>query len=99
MHTLPRGLWDTTVSFNAEITDLQNGVEWIIKAPLGLWQRSLWRVVKNEEPQEGEGEWVLTEDVEIKCSRLLAGTVKGKIEDNWKGVHGRFLEHCLRVEG
>jgi len=98
MHTLPRGLWDTTVNFHAEITDLDDGVQWIINAPLGLWQRSLWRVVKNEEVKEGEGEWVLTEDVEIKCSRLLIGTVKGKSEENWRGVHERFVEHVLKVE-
>lgn len=98
MHTLPAGLWDTTVSFHADITDLDNGVEWMITAPLGLTQRSLWTVTKNEEPQEGEGEWVLTEDVEIKCSRLLIGTVKGKSEESWRGVHERFLGHVLSVE-
>lgn len=55
-------------------------------------------MTKNKEPKEGEGEWVLTEDVEIKCSRLLIGHVKGKAEDSWRGVHERFLGHVLSVE-
>lgn len=42
---------------------------------------------------EGEGEWSLVEDVEIKASRLLTGTVRGKCEENWRGVHGRFVDH------
>lgn len=56
-------------------------------------------MTKNEDPQEGEGEWLLTEDVEIKCSRLLIGTVMGKSEESWRGVHERFLGHVLKVEG
>jgi hypothetical protein len=93
MHTLPRGLWDTTVSFNAEITDTDNGVEWVIKAPMGLVQTSNWAVVPALETDgTEENTLVLVEDVVISCSRLLVGTVKGKCEENWKGVHARFVE-------
>lgn len=108
MHTLPKGLWDTTVTFEADITDTEDGIEWIIRAPLGLVQRTTWRVVRRESlggekghvvlqagwtDGEGEGEWSLVEDVEIKASRFLTGTVRGKCEENWRGVHGRFVGH------
>src|SRR6201995_2380738 len=98
MHTLPRGLWDTTVSFSAEITDIDDGVEWVVRAPLGLVQKSIWTVepaAEKDTEAEGEafdGRWVLVEDVEITCSRLLLGTVKGKCEENWRGVHQRWIQ-------
>jgi len=102
MHTLPRGLWDTNVSFTAEITDVENGVKWVIKAPLGLVQTSVWNVQPAGE-QDGVGDkeerLVLVEDVEIKCSRLLIGTVSGKCEENWRGVHGRWVEHLEKLDG
>lgn len=102
MHTLPKGLWDTTVAFEADITNTADGIEWGIRAPLGLVQRTTWRVVRRETlgeekgalvTEEGEGEWSLVEDVEIKANRMLVGTVKGKCEANWRGVHGRFVGH------
>jgi hypothetical protein len=105
MHTLPKGLWDTTVTFEAEITDTDEGIEWVIKAPLGLVQTTTWKVVKtaslgSEEGVHGDvqGEWSLVEDVQIKASRLLVGTVKGKCEENWRGIHSRFAAH-LKSEG
>ncbi|KAF2850187.1 hypothetical protein T440DRAFT_468864 [Plenodomus tracheiphilus IPT5] len=102
MNALPAGLWGTTVSFTAEMTDIEDGVLWIIKAPLGLVQTTMWRLmrtdtlseedVKGVAPEE-RGEWSLVEDVEIKANRMLAGTVKGKCEENWSGVHARFTKH------
>jgi hypothetical protein len=54
---------------------------------------------KDEEVEEGEREMrlVLVEDVEIRCSRLLVGTAKGKCEENWKGVHKRWLENLEKL--
>jgi hypothetical protein len=99
MHTLPRGLWDTTVSFDAEITDLDNGVDWVIRAPMGLLQTSTWTVVPALETDgTEENTLVLIEDVLISCSRLLVGTVKGKCEQNWPGVHARFVAHLDAVK-
>ncbi|KAF2746632.1 hypothetical protein M011DRAFT_477869 [Sporormia fimetaria CBS 119925] len=100
MHTLPKGLWDTTVTFESLITNSKDGVEWVIKAPLGLLQTTTWRIVGVKEldevdKEEGkhlkESEWALVEDVEIKGSRLLVGTVKGKCEGAWRGIHARFV--------
>ena len=103
MHTLPKGLWDTTVTFDADITNTEDGIEWIIRAPLGLLQRTTWRVVKRDTlakelgalvvGDDEDGEWSLVEDVEIKANRILTGTVRGKCEDNWRGVHTRFVAH------
>ncbi|KAF2497188.1 hypothetical protein BU16DRAFT_526213 [Lophium mytilinum] len=101
MHTLPRGLWDTTVSFTAEMTNIENGLEWVIKAPMGLVQTSFWRIVPAEERdkvEEPATELVIVEDVEIKASRLLVGTVKGKCESNYKGIHAKFLAHLKELE-
>ncbi|KAF2728148.1 hypothetical protein EJ04DRAFT_516806 [Polyplosphaeria fusca] len=116
MHTLPKGLWDTTVTFESQITNTDDGVEWVIKAPMGLVQQTTWKIVKTEDvekdkegaaqgvDQQGEdtrakdkGEWCLVEDVEIKASRLLVGTVKGKCEENWRGIHARYVGHLKEV--
>lgn len=40
---------------------------------------------------------VLVEDVDITCNRILMGTVKGKCEENWKGVHARWIEHLKKM--
>lgn len=93
------------MTFGAEITDTEEGVEWIIRAPLGLVQRSVWEIVdvgegKGDEGNgegKGEGRLVLVEDVEISCSRLLVGTVRGKCEENWRGVHAGFVEKVVAL--
>ena len=108
MHALPAHLWDTTVAFTAEITDRSDGVEWVVRAPLGLVQTSLWTVERAGEGEGGEESagdgggaaeerWVLVEDVTIRCSRFLVGTVKAKCEENWKGTHQRWLAQLEKV--
>jgi hypothetical protein len=104
MHALPAGLWDSSVSFNASLTDIENGVEWVIHAPMGLVQTSNWSVEEPNETDKGteeetlEGRLMLVEDVVIKCSRLLIGTVRGKCEENWKGVHARWIAKLNELE-
>ncbi|KAF2875569.1 hypothetical protein BDV95DRAFT_562194 [Massariosphaeria phaeospora] len=111
MHTLPKGLWDTTVSFESQITNTADGVDWAILAPLGLRQHTTWRLLRSEEVEtgddknnsdkgntDGKTEWSLVEDVEIKASRLLVGTVKGKCEENWRGIHAAFVEKLRSAE-
>jgi hypothetical protein len=105
MRALPKGLWDSTVSFENEMTDIEDGVSFVIRAPLGLVQTTSWRVLRtadlkveevaDKEGERQEGEWSLVEDVEIRANRLLVGTVRGKCEENWKGVHGRFVEQLV----
>ncbi|KAF2824673.1 hypothetical protein CC86DRAFT_325809 [Ophiobolus disseminans] len=100
MHALPKGLWDSTVSFEAEMTNTEDGILWIVKAPLGLVQRTTWRCLRTdglgEEDKKGQAEWSLVEDVEIRANRLLVGTVRGKCEENWRGSHGRFCEFLVK---
>ncbi|KAF2096785.1 hypothetical protein NA57DRAFT_78378 [Rhizodiscina lignyota] len=96
MHTLPKGLWDSTVSFNSEMTDVENGCDWIIRAPLGIYQRSKWLIEDALETDgEGEHKLCLVEDTSITCTRLLVGVVKGKCEANWKGTHERFVDRLM----
>jgi hypothetical protein len=107
MHALPKGLWDSTVSFESEMTNTEDGILWIIKAPLGLVQRTTWRCLRTESLADGDrvgaeaeaSEWSLVEDVEIKANRLLTGTVKSKCEENWKGAHAKFVGHLKEGSG
>jgi hypothetical protein len=94
MDAMPRSLYDAKVSFKAEITEIEGGIKWVIKAPLGLVQTSIWIIEGEEEENDGgeKGVLSLVENVSISCSRLLMGTVKGKCEANWKGIHGRFAD-------
>lgn len=104
-------MWDTTVVYEAAITNTADGVEWVIRAPLGLVQRTVWRVAKRSGAEQsgaeqsgakgrqeevnvvnGVGEWCLVEEVEITANRVLLGVVRGKCEQNWRGVHARFVE-------
>ncbi|KAL1600470.1 hypothetical protein SLS60_006856 [Paraconiothyrium brasiliense] len=110
MHALPKGLWDSTVTFESQITNTEDGVLWVIKAPLGLVQQTKWTIARSGDVGKGKekaaddgvsaeekNEWSLVEEVEIKASRLLVGTVKGKCEENWRGIHSRFVGHLQGV--
>jgi hypothetical protein len=108
MHALPKGLWDSTVTFEAHMTNTEDGILWIIKAPLGLVQTTTWKCLQTKSladedrmaaaPDEAVSEWSLVEDVEIKANRLLVGTVRSKCEENWRGAHGKFLQHLQQGE-
>ena len=109
MRALPKGLWDSTVTFEGHITDVDDGIDWLILAPLGLRQTTTWRLVKTDTLPSGDleglvvdgekGEYCLVENVKIEANRLLTGTVKGKCQENWKGVHGRFVERLKKGDG
>lgn len=113
LSAIPKGLWSSTVTFEAHITNTEEGMEWVIKAPLGLTQTTSWRIVRTSDLEKGKekavdkeaeeadtankSEWSLVEDVLISGSRLIVGTVKGKCEQNWRGIHGRLLEHMKPI--
>jgi len=88
------------------MTDVENGVDWLVRAPLGLVQRTLFTVEEagegdlrdEHDPEKKSDRLVLVEEVEIRCSRFLIGTVKGKIEGNWKGIHKRWIEQLQKLE-
>ena len=98
MHTLPKGLWDSTVTFDSEIMDIENGCDWIVRAPLGIYQRSKW-VIEDAQDSEGEAGTKLcrVEDIAITCSRLLVGTVKSKCQANFPGIHGKFVQRLVEM--
>jgi len=93
MEALPKGLWDTTVKFTAAITDIPSGIEWRIRAPLGIEQTTFWTIEPNN-PAIGEDSkcFYLVEEVEIYCSRFLVGIMRNKIEAGYKSIHIRFGE-------
>lgn len=111
LRTIPKGLWGSTVTFESFITNTEEGIEWVIKAPLGLSQQTTWKILRTADLEKGKekaveegtesgesgtaekSEWSLVEDVLISGSRFIVGTVKGKCEENWRGIHGRLLDH------
>ena len=104
MQTLPKGLWGSTVTFEAQMTNTENGVIWINKAPLGLLQNTTWRLMKvdvlvendiksaNVAVEGDKGEWALVEDVNIEANRLILGIATGKCEAGWRATHGKFAK-------
>jgi hypothetical protein len=104
MQTLPKGLWGSTVTFEAQMTDTDDGVLWVVKAPLGLLQKTTWRLMKvnmlaendiksaNVAVEGDKGEWALVEDVNIEANRLILGVATGKCEASWRTAHGKFAK-------
>lgn len=98
MDALPRGLWDSTVTFEAVLTPTGNGTHWKIEGPLGYVQTSLWGI-EGEEGRDGEeGNLELVETAEIRASWGLVGIIKKKILANSLGIHKRFLEELAKEE-
>lgn len=85
VQALPAGLWDKDVESTYEFVNTEKGVFVRIRSPLGVMMETVWEV------REKDGEWQMLEDVVIKCSRLLMGTVKGTCEAGWKGIHEKML--------
>jgi len=80
----------STTSIYYEITDTVDGMFVFLKAPLGVSQERRWVVEGGE--AEGEEEVRIVECVEITCSRLLYGTIKGQQDKNWVEVHGKYAK-------
>lgn len=93
MNGIPKALYEAKVTFDAELTELVDGIQWVVKAPLGMTQGSSYKVV-----EEGEELW-LVEDVHVSCSRLLMGTVKAKLESGWSGIHAKIRDRLLEDSG
>lgn len=95
MIALPKGLYDSTVTFDALLTDTKNGTHWLIHGPLGYVQTSVW-AIEGEEGKEGEGGLELVETAKIDAKILLAGQIKKKILGNSPGIHKKFLEELSK---
>ena len=85
VHTLPAGLWDSNVTSTYEMTNITDGVFVRIKSPMSVTMDTTWQI------QGDEGALELTEDVEMNCSKLLIGTVKGLCESGWSKIHAKML--------
>lgn len=84
---LPKGIWDKDAVSDYEFTFTKDGSFVRTSCPLGVMLETRWRVKDAD-----NGGLELEEVVEIKCSRLLAGTVKGQCELSWKDFHSKILE-------
>jgi hypothetical protein len=110
MQALPKGIWGSTVTFEAEMTDTEDGVKWVNKAPLGLLQTSTWRLMRTDMVHEADaananiisegdnGEWALVEEVLITANKLILGIAVGKCESSWKTTHGKFVKSLQEGE-
>lgn len=93
MSGIPKAIYDAKVTYEADLTELVDGVKYVVRAPLGVVQVSSWRVVEEKEVL------VLLEDVEVRCTRLLMGTLKAKLEGNWRGIHEKIKNKMLEESG
>lgn len=91
MNGIPKSIYDAKVHVGIQITDVDEGVDFLVHAPMGVVQRGRWRVVVVDEA------WQLAIETEITCSRLLMGIVKGKAESN-APMMGRALVELLEKE-
>lgn len=88
VHALPAGLWDSDVVSTYEFTDLEKGMFVRLRSPLSVMMETVWEV---REVEGSPGALELVEEVNISCSRLLVGVIKGQCEGNWKGIHEKMV--------
>ena len=75
-----------TVTYHADMTNMEDGMRSVVKAPMGIVSYITWKVTEVEESL------VLEETGEVNCYRLVGGLVKGAIEDSHKQLAARFVE-------
>ncbi|KAG9231584.1 hypothetical protein BJ875DRAFT_469153 [Amylocarpus encephaloides] len=92
MPAIPKSLYDAKVKCDVVLTDVEDGTEGLVHAPLGVVQKGIWKVAGSE----GNLELVIM--TEIACSRLAMGIVKAKAEANGPVVKKGFLEALEKLE-
>lgn len=90
MAGIPKALYDAKIDFDMQITDVFDGADVLVHAPMGTVQRGKWRVVGQQ------GKWLLSIQTEITCSRLLMGILKGKAEVSRPMMGKAFVERLER---
>ncbi|MCJ1379871.1 hypothetical protein MMC17_002974 [Xylographa soralifera] len=93
MSGIPKSLYDVKVNIEIQITDVIEGVDFLVHAPLGVVQRAKWRIVNDVGEQ---GAWQLSIETEITCLRLLMGIVRGKGETNVPMMGKAFTERLKK---
>ncbi|KAI1082977.1 hypothetical protein F5B20DRAFT_578052 [Whalleya microplaca] len=89
---VPNPVWSSNVVSREEFADFAEGLWVRIHSPLGVVMETTWKI--RERTGGGEG-LELVEDVEISCSKLLLGIVKGQVEGNWKGIHQKLIARIV----
>lgn len=75
-----------TVTYHSDMTNKEDGMGSVVKAPMGILSHITWKV---SETAEG---LILEETGDVKCYRLVGGLVKGAIEDSHKQLVATFVE-------
>ncbi|KAI1774140.1 hypothetical protein F4818DRAFT_421001 [Hypoxylon cercidicola] len=97
---VPNPVWSSSVVSKEELVNVRDGLFVRIRSPLAVVMETRWLVRErkagaDDGEGEGEGELELVEDVEITCSKLLVGIVKGQVDNNWQGIHARIVKRML----
>lgn len=69
-----------------ELVNFDKGVFVRIRCPLSVVLETLWEI-----RETGDGGCELVEDILIKCSRLLVGTVKSTCENGFRNIHDKMI--------
>lgn len=100
IYYLPFHLWPSSVTYTAEFTDTDNGVDVLTKASLGFEGRSRWLVEVSDGSQteevnkyERQGErLVLVERSIFTCPVILMPLAKVMMGNSHKEMHGNLME-------
>jgi hypothetical protein len=86
VHALPAGLWDSDILSTYEFMNVADGLFVRIQSPMSIVMESVFSIKDG-----GDGKLEMWEVVNIACSRLLIGVIKGQCEGNWKSIHQNML--------
>ncbi|KAI1333301.1 hypothetical protein F5Y16DRAFT_9285 [Xylariaceae sp. FL0255] len=92
---MPNPVWSSNVVSNEEFVDHADGIWVRIRSPMGVVMDTMWSI-QVDASGSGGGKMELVEDVVINCSRLVMGIVKGQVDNNWPGIHGKLIEKLTK---
>jgi hypothetical protein len=93
---MPNPVWSSNVVSREEFVDHGAGTWVRIRSPMSVVMETNWTVREKEGNGDGDSGLELVEDVEINCSRLVMGIVKGQVENNWKGIHKLIIDKLVQ---
>lgn len=79
-----------------EYSNVEDGVESLVRSSMGVSIRTVWKVVA-EQRKEGQQLTVVVEG-EITCPRLLSGVIVKQEGKNWSSVSEKLVEAVRKVE-
>ncbi|KAI1106658.1 hypothetical protein F4804DRAFT_300100 [Jackrogersella minutella] len=87
---VPNPVWSSSVVSREKFVDLREGLWVRIRSPLAIVMETQWTIREAD-----DGALELVEDVEISCSKLLLGIVRGQVDANWKGIHAKIVARLV----